>query len=143
MKTIALLAACAAVLWAMAVSAESTKRPLPHTTRTFEVPLVNMHRAGIRIQCDSGDGTACTAFIDCRDQSEPPEELSDEVGVIADQAVREMTERDISAMTDAADLKWPLSCEVRSTHPVKIKLLMRARGIAIPQWSTFAPWQGP
>ena len=127
----------------MGVSAESTKPPLPHTTGTFEVPLTSLDKAGIRIRCDSGNGMACKAFLDCRDWSVPPEKLSGEVGVIADEAVTEVTERDIAAMTDAADLKWPLSCEVRSTHPVKVMVLMRSEGIAIPQWSTSSPGPAP
>ena len=143
MRTVLTLAACGTVYFTTAVSAESTKQLLPRTTGTFEVPLTSQDRAGIRIRCDSGDGTACMAFLDCRDQSVPPEEFSGEVGGIVDQAVKEVTERDIAAMTDAADLKWPLHCEVRSTHPVKVMVLVRSEGIANPQWSTSTPGPGP
>ena len=127
MKTIAGIAACVAVLWTMAVSAESMKQPLPHATKTFEVPLLGPpDRAGIRIGCNSGNGTACTGFLDCRDQGVAPESLSGEVDLIPDQAVRVVTERDISDMAGAVDLTWPLHCEVRSTHPVRVQVLMRA-----------------
>ena len=123
MKTSAGLAACVSVLW---VSAESVEQPAPHVTSEFEVPLLE-DRAGLRIRCDSGDGTACTAFLDCRDQGEVRKNLSGEVGVIPDQATRSMTRRDISDMTNVTDLTWPLSCKVRSTHPVQVKVLVRTR----------------
>lgn len=130
MKTIAGLAACVSVLW---VSAESVERPLPHVTSEFEVPLAG-DQAGIRIRCDSGDGVACTAFLDCRDQGEVRENLSGEVGVIPDQAVRSVYRRDISDMANVTDLTWPLSCKVRSTHPVQVQVLVRTQGYGIPQY---------
>ena len=55
------------------------------------------------------------------------ENLSGEVGVIPDQATRSMTRREISDMTNVTDLTWPLSCKVRSTHPVQVKVLVRTR----------------